>query len=250
MLTLNISKSVKGGVGKSLFTRGLCAYCEEKKIPHLSFEANQDTPDLAGFYPEILEHGRIFEFSRGDDIDAPNIVINAMVAQQVHSIVNMPAAGESSFEAWAKAFDVFTVMKENNIRMINWFVTSGDPDSIDSLKESIDIYGSDMQHVVVTNLKFMKPGQSLGDEILELLEKNKAPVIEMAAIPKRIQDFVLAKQLQYIEATTFTDPKFGLMDRGAIRGFLNKLFAAIDSTKIFDGATTTTASKPQPAQQK
>jgi hypothetical protein len=247
MLTINLNHSVKGGVGKSTWARILCAYCEARQVPHLAYEANRDTPDLAGFYPKIQEEGRIFKFSDSNSKnDAPNVVANTAIEQKIITIVNMPAAVSSTFDQWLDTFHVLDFLETNNARMVNWFVTNGDPDSLDPFLDLLSTYGSKIGHVLVRNLNFMEPSAVFDQKILDLAQQHGAKTINLPALPKRIQDAILGKQLQYNEAVHYTgDPNLGPLDRSAVKGFLNKCFAAIDSTGIFDGVAGT-AEKPQP----
>jgi hypothetical protein len=233
-ITINLANGIKGGVGKSVWARMLCAYFGTKGMPYLGYEANQDTPDLGGFYPDIIKGGRIFEFTKERYIDAPNLMVANLLDQRVHGVVNMPGAVSSAFDSWVSGFNVFDTLLEDNAELINWFVTTGDPDSIDPLQLSIERYGANMRHIIVRNENFPNALTPFPTQLTQLIETHKIPVINLPVIYLRAQNFALTNQMPYEDAIDCdVDASFGKLDRSALRGILNKCFASIDSTNIF-----------------
>jgi hypothetical protein len=245
-ITINLCHVVKGGVGKSVWTRMLCAYFNRREIRYLAYEANQDTPDLAGFYPEIIDEKRIFEFTSGAGFDAPNKMINDLIEvnvlpkeqvspkDMVHAIVNMPSARAAFFESWLDEFEVLVFLEKYGIEMINWFVTTGDPDVLEPLEASIKKHPL-MRHVIVRNEHFPQSLAQFPDSLAMLVEQQKIPVVNLPKIHDRTQQFVLKNQIPYEDADIFGsgDSGFGLIDQSALGGKMRKCFTAIDSTKIF-----------------
>lgn len=244
MITINLSHVVKGGVGKSVWSRMMCAYMIHKKFPYLAFEANIDTPDLAGFYPEIAEKNRVFEFGRGETVDVPNKMITELIGANsnpdipTHAVVNMPAAIATSFNEWVAHFGMFSFLAERNIQIINWYIVTGDPDSLQPLVDSIKLHGSQMPHVVIRNEKFPKSKLPFPKELDDLLAKHSIPTINLPLIHSRAQDYVLANQLPYEDAAILEDNAagYGALDQYAVKRILQQCYNAIDSTGIFSTA--------------
>jgi hypothetical protein len=239
MSTINLSYVGKGGAGKSVWSRMMCGYFSTKGIPYLAFEANQDSPDLAAFYDEIIKENRIFEFTRGLKKDAPNKMISDLIAANgkgvaTHAVVNMPAARSILFDEWVETFNVFDFLAQHNIQMVNWFVLTGDPDSIKSLRASIEQYNSKMRHVVVCNQHFVQGRELIPKDLNDVLKESKIPIINLPDIHNRAQTFVLTEQIPYELAAVYGDhPDCGVFDQHALQGILNKCFGSIDSTGIF-----------------
>lgn len=250
MITINLSHVVKGGVGKSVWARMMCAYLNHKKFPYLAFEANIDTPDLAGFYPEIAQNNRVFEFGRGETVDIPNQMIAELVGANsnpdtpTHAVINMPAAVAASFNEWVESFGVFSFLASQNIQIINWYIVTGDPDSLEPLIHSINLHGSEMPHVVVRNEKFPKSKLSFSPTLQELLTKNNIPTIHLPLIHSRTQNYVLDNQLPYEEAILDSaldqGAGYGAIDQHALKQILHKCYSSIDSTGIFSVAPSST----------
>jgi hypothetical protein len=231
----------KGGVGKSTTARAVADYVESEGINFILFEANPDTPDFAGFYPSRFADGNnIFEFSSSSDtIDAPNIIFEQLTAAPDGSVavVNMPSSVFLDFHAWVEGFGIFDYAKSKNISLVNMLVTSGDPESLQAIENCIQSHADGMKHFIIRNLKFIDPKNYpvFSPSLAALVDKYSIGIFDLPALPARIQDTLVQNQLSYTEARNLKDESIFLeLNKFAVRSFLNKCKAMLDSTGIFD----------------
>ena len=125
---------------------------------------------------------------------------------------------------------------------INWYIVTGDPDSLSPLIDSINLHGAGMHHVVIRNEKFPKSKLSFPRELQELLAEYDIPTINLPLIHSRAQDYVLANQLPYEDAALLDDNAAGYsaLDQHALKHILHKCYSSIDSTGIFQVAPSST----------
>ena len=237
-LTISLVGGSKGGVGKSFFCRGLYEYHLARKLPVAGFEGDIRTPDFAGIYTEIKTAGQIVHFSEDENqATEPNALINTAVRQKTNIVVNMPASVEPAFQTWLDATPVLEIAQQQQLRLINWFVCSGEYDSTEALKASLRQFGSAIPHVIVRNRKFAD--WSLFDtdaELRPLLQQHACQEIEFPRLNVRIAGTILKKRLTYTQALTYDDDTFSFAEQSSVQSFLNQLYSAIDTTGYFTHA--------------
>jgi hypothetical protein len=235
---ISFSGGSKGGVGKSFFCRALYEYHKARRLPVAGFEGNIRTPDFAGIYTEIKAAGNVVHFSEDENqAIEPNVLLNTAVRQQTNVVVNMAASVEPAFQVWLNATPVLKIAQQKQIRLLNWFVCSGEYDSNEALKASLKQFGAFIPHVVVKNRKF--PDWSLFDsdaELHQLVKQYGCKTINFPRLNVRIAGKVLQKRLTYTDALTYTDDEFDFTEQSAIESFLNETYAEIDSTGFFTHA--------------
>lgn len=238
--TISFSGGSKGGVGKSFFCRALYEYHKARRLPVVGFEANIRTPDFADIYTEIKAADNVIHFSEDENqATEPNILLNTAVRQQTNVVVNLPASIEPAFQVWLDTVPVLKIAQQKQIRLLNWFLCSGEYDSNEALKASLKQFGAMIPHVVVKNLKFRD--WSLFDEDAELHQLVKQYGCKTMVFPSlnvKIAGHVLKKRLTYTAALTYTDDKFDFTEQSAIESFLNDTYAELDRTGLFTHALT------------
>jgi hypothetical protein len=226
----------KGGVGKSTVCRALYEFHLARKIPVQGFEANRGTPDFGGFYPEIVEVGNIVDFTENEsDLQSLNRIVNASIRDRVNTVINMPANADKRFKIWLDAFNILELAESNKIKLIRWFVTTGEYDSVKLLGLSLKECSKSIQHIVVKNNKFKDWTFFEKDrEIQDLIAEYNCKVINFPGLNSAVTAVILKNRLSYTDACAYREPGyFEEAEQGAVRGFMNKAFAAFESTDLF-----------------
>jgi hypothetical protein len=234
-LTISFVGGSKGGVGKSFCCRGLYEYHLARRLPIVGFEADLRTPDFAGIYTEIKTAGHCVHFSEDENqATAPNALINTAIREKVHIVVNLPAAVEPGFQTWLEATPVLAIAQQKQIRLINWFVCSGEYDSTEALKASLRQFGDVLPHVVVRNRKFADWSLFEADQDLaQLIQQYRCPAIDLPRLNVRIAGTLLKQRLTYTQALTYEDDDFSFAEQSSVQTFLNNFYTAIDTTGYF-----------------
>ena len=233
--TINCSTGIKGGVGKSTFCRVFYQYHLDRTLPVVGIEGNPRNPDFSKFYPEIKEAGNVVKFtSDPDDIANVNLILNLANKERKNVVVNMPADCEEEFSLWLESFNVVEIAEKIGYKLVNWFVTTGEPDSVESLKLSLKKFGFEVLHVVVQNKKFRDWSYFESDkELKELLEYYNPEVISIPGLNGLVTGAILNQRLSYGAARDYSGDGFDIAERGAVESFLNQSYRGIESTRFF-----------------
>lgn len=232
MLSVMLSDGNKGGVGKSFFSRALYDYLVAVGQPTVGVEADMNSPDFAG----VVKDAECIEFSEDQEkIDDPNLLFDILTEDNSHAVVNLGAACHSAFKRWIDTFDVPTLLAQHDRRMIKFFVTSGEFDSLASLKLSMTDLGEQIPHVVVKNLKYSDwDYYDDNKEIQGLIKQHNCPVIELPKMPTRIASFLLQKRLSLAEAATYKGnrsigERFGIGEQACVSKFRRDFAAQMNN---------------------
>jgi hypothetical protein len=153
-------------------------------------------------------------------------------------VVNLPAAVEPAFQTWLEATPVLAIAQQKQIRLINWFVCSGEYDSTEALKASLRQFGEVLPHVVVRNRKFADWSLFEADQDLaQLIQQYRCPTIDLPRLNVRIAGTILKQRLTYTQALTYEDDDFSFAEQSSIQTFLNSFYTAIDTTGYFAHAS-------------
>jgi hypothetical protein len=231
-LYLHMIGGTKGGIGKSTFCRVLYQYCLDKTIPVAGFEGDTRTPDFAGFYKEIEESDNIVRFSEDEaQVLEPNALVNKILEDKVNVVVNLPASVDIALKLWLDSSHILSIAKDQNIQLVKWFIVTGEYDSTQSLRTSLNTFGQTIPHVVVKNQKYSDWSFFDQDkEIQALIAACNCKTITFPKLNVRLAGTILQNRLTYQAATQFKAKGFGLIEQQAIQGFLNEAYAAIEST--------------------
>lgn len=222
----------KGGVGKSFFARALFHYLQSKKIPIIGVEGDRTTPDFKTIVGGDI---KVIEFVEDDSrIDSPNLLFE-LLEEQKHSVVNLRGSCHGAFVKWIETYDILTVLRQCDARMIKFFVVSGEFDSLKSLQISLSKFGRTIPHVVVKNMKY--PDWDYYEEhteIQSLIKTLKCPVIELPKMPTRIASFQLQKRLSLAASLTYKGDKskgerFSMVERTTVSKFIKDFAAQVDT---------------------
>ena len=231
MLSVFFSDGNKGGVGKSFFSRALYDYLITIGQPTVGVEADMNSPDFSG----VVKDTECIEFSDDQEkIDDPNLLFDILTEDNSHAVVNLEAGCHNALKRWIDTFDAPTLLAQHDRRMVKFFVTSGEYDSLQSLKISLTELGDQVPHIVVKNRKYSDwDYYEENEEIQGLIKQYKCPVIELPKMPTRIASFLLQKRMSLAEATTYKGDRsmgerFGIGDQACVSKFRRDFAAQMD----------------------
>ena len=221
----------KGGVGKSFFCRTLYQCLLEKNIPVIGFEADIDSPDFKGIYQQDV---KMAQFSENEELGArANGIMNAAVGGQENAVVNLPATVHEAFKRWLSDYGILELANDNQIELVKWFVVTGEYDSLNSLKISLDTFGKQIPHVVVKNQKYTD--WIFFDEFQELqtlIQETDSKVIDLPKLPARVASTLLQERLSFELGKSYNGKSFGIVEQAAVKGYLRSAYAQFESTGL------------------
>lgn len=226
----------KGGVGKSFFCRTLYHVLKTSGLSIKGLEADINSPDFAGIYGAEIEP---IQFSEDEQkLDLPNAIFDIALEEKQNIVVNLPATVHEAFRRWVEAYNVISLLARNDCKLVKFFVTTGEFDSIQSLKVSLNQF-PEIQHVIVKNQKYSDwDFFETEKEVQQLIQKSNSPVIELPRLPVRIASFLLQKRMSFAAALEYrgdraAGERYGLPEREAVRSFLEKAAQHIFQSGVF-----------------
>lgn len=143
MKQLSITINGKGGVGKSLFTTHFLAYLEDRGIPAVAFDTDNENSTLRRFCPEAgfldvedkHDMDQIFE-----SLETNNLVV-----------VDARAASTDIFLTYFKELKIFEYLSAVNARLTLISPINHEADSIEQVRVLVEEIGGRANYVVVKN---------------------------------------------------------------------------------------------------
>ena len=143
----------KGGTGKSVVSAMLVDYCRSKQQTIQPIDGDMTNPTLSGAYPDAIE------MVVSDDRDMRSQLNTIFVSAQKEGktvIVDLPARSESALTAWFSEYNVLSLAEAQGIKFIKWWVTDGDPSTLDLFSKSVKGF-PEIRHIFVKNMGLTKP---------------------------------------------------------------------------------------------
>ena len=252
----------KGGTGKSFFARTVTQYYLDagNHNPHpkdeqgnalvpyafTAIDADRSNSTLLRHYPDYTHPLFFTEDASQEDI--ADYIFDGALDTDV--LVNMPSQVHRAFTTWLKKKEILRLARENNIRLINWFVSDGSIDSLNLFVESFEELGAHIPHVFVKNS--IQVNASWGpfeqnDRLQTLIAERQIPVIEIPDIsrPRNIEKYIDTNNLTFAQARQ--DKHFGLIAKNQIGIYLRQSYAAIESTGLLNPVLVSNLSAEVPA---
>ena len=218
----------KGGVGKSFLARSLYQWFLDHETPVIGVEADVNSPDFKGIYTDVM----LSQFSEDETLGArANSILNTAVESKKNIVVNLPATVHDAFKGWIHHYDIVNLAAENQIQLVKWFVVTGEFDSSKSLEVSLKTFGRLIPHVVVRNQKFTEwEFYNESKSLQALIQETNSQVIDLPKLPVRVASTLLKERLTFEAGRAYRAERFGVVEQGAVRGYLRSAFAAMEST--------------------
>lgn len=137
------------GVGKSVVAKALVDFCRTQEWQVVAVDADMYRQNSAKFCDNALPlplSQLDGEFERAD--------ILFELACRAIAIVNLPPRSKKELEYWLDVNSVLDAASERGIPVTHWFVSNGENESLERIREFVGKYGDKMTHVVVRNTFF------------------------------------------------------------------------------------------------
>jgi hypothetical protein len=230
MAAIHFIDGEKGGVGKSLFARVTVQYCIDKKLSYELIDADPTNPDVGAFYPENHKKA-VFSESERKEYEADEI-FNLALNKPV--IVNLPAQVYLAVKNWYERNDILDIAGKNNIKIYKWFVCSGGYDSVQLFIQSLEEFGSKIQHVLVRNLGLCDDWKHINNrnDLCTLLNTHKVAVIDLPKFSYRERDIIDANHFTFSEARDYKE--LGVLGKQRLHNFLKTAHEEIEKAQIWN----------------
>lgn len=211
----------KGGVGKSMWTRGFLQTCIDEKRRIVAVDADNSNPDLLRYYGEDGEHCQIQQLNifKDGSIDRFFDQIKRMMEPELDTynqlpppeslfLLELPPQSRQIFKKFIEQEFLETAANDYDIRVTMVVVISRVSDSV---KQLIDLYsfcGNKVDYIVVRNLFYGEESEfsrysnsSIVHEIKQELLKAGIPLfdITMPDLLEYAYDYLDEKSLTFSE---------------------------------------------------
>jgi hypothetical protein len=231
IVPIHFADGNKGGVGKSFLARTLYQYFIDHKQAALGVEADLNSPDFKGIYPDAV----LTQFSEDEVANAEaNNILNLAIDHRHPIVVNLPATVHTAFKLWSDTYGVPRIAENNQLSIVKWFVCTGEFDSLKSLCNSLKTFGTVFPHVVVKNLRFSEWDYfEHNAEVHALIQDFQCQVISLPKLPIRVTSSILENRLSFADALQFKGERFGVAEQSAVFNYLKAAYQAFESTGLF-----------------
>jgi hypothetical protein len=235
MPNIHLIDGEKGGIGKSMFCRVLAEYCQHQTIEFALIDTDRTNPDVGKVYSPKTAPGEQTFFSEKEENDAKvDIIFETALSKMV--LVNLPAQIFPVVTDWIERNELLTLGQECGVQLYKWFVCTGETDSVDLFLESLKHFENRLPHILVRNLGASGAKWETSATELELLErvisKYRILTIDLPKLPPLERDYIKKNHCSFAEASKHLK----LMSKQRISIFLNKAYAAIESTDLIGAA--------------
>ena len=222
----------KGGTGKSMVSAMLVDYCKFKQEKFQAIDGDITNPTLSGSYPDAID------MVVSDDRDMRSQLNTMFIAAQKDRktvIVDLPARSESSLGAWFTEYNVLALAETHQIEFIKWWVSDGDPSTLDLFVSSVPMF-PEIRHILVKNMGLSKPIHwtvlDLWPDIDQWHQAGTIEIIEFPWMDKRLISRMRSSQQTFGELAQAKEVD-DVLEQARIQGFLKQGFAALEQTQIF-----------------
>jgi hypothetical protein len=155
----------KGGVGKSMWTRGIVQAYIDKKTDFIAFDADNSNPDLLKYYGKHcrIQHLNIFKdgsidkfFDQMKKMIYPELdEYNQKLPSESLFLLELPPQSRQIFKKFITQMEFLEIAKSDyNMKVTMVVVISRVSDSVQQLIDLYSFCGSNVDYIVVKNLFF------------------------------------------------------------------------------------------------
>ncbi len=244
------------GISRALFCRSLIEYLQEStdwdltiidldpvcligktyashyyspKSEELSQKESICQDDLHLQIPLIKISAASEEIQQGD-------VILELALQGKNVIVNLPSRSFEAVNNWLYLADILDLSKQMGLPIWQWFNIDGNPDSIEIIKKSYQLYGDLINHVIVKNKVESRMGFSRWtlfnndkqlQSSLQASQKTYFVTMPTVAMANFCWDIIQEKQLTFTKAKHLQCRWITITNKQAIHTWLKVMFGAL-----------------------
>lgn len=235
MSIINLVDGEKGGVGKSMFSRCFAHYLECEGIEFVLVDADNNN-DVAKCYDGIQD----ISFKFADE----EIALSSTEAEKVDKIfdyalektvlVNLPANVHEQVAYWIRSNDLLTdtMIEETGVRIIKWFLCSGEHDSLQAFFTSLDLFEGKLPHIFVRNRGLHTNWADVEEEedYKKYKKKHDFTVIDFAGLRKAEQIYIQKGNSSL--SLLLEDKNLPILSKQRLTKFLKETSQAIKQTNV------------------
>jgi len=135
----------KGGVGKTVVARVLAQWFVDRSIPFAAVDGELSQGALIRYYRDFTQPVDLAAVESADQI------MDRALGAERRVLVDLPAQSARFLKAWMTGANVIEFAKEMGIGLCFWHVTDGGFGSVGEIERALQVFGSQLQHVVVKN---------------------------------------------------------------------------------------------------
>ena len=231
MGTLHFFGNDKGGVGKSLVAKTAAQYHLDRGIDFALFDADRSTPDVKEAYKNCGCRSVIFSESKEYENEPRPVYFEA---KKRTTLVNLPPHVGMALKGWFEKNDLFEIAEEEGVKLVYWFVCSGEPTSVRLLGEHLNYFQGKIDHVLVKNL--------IHGDSWKYLESDSFIQQQIAEYDVKVLDFpqfVGKNTLRKINEQRITfgeareEREFNPIERQRVKTFLKGVHQTFDELEVF-----------------
>lgn len=217
------------GVGKSVVAKALVDFCRSQQWQTVAVEA-----DLYGQDIKFCDNAIALPLS-GLDGEFERADILFELACRALTIVNLPPRSKKDLEYWLDVNSVLDAASERGISVAHWFVSNGENQSLERLRESITKYGNNMTHILLQNAYFCSFPDNYGNrENCWMEEALKLGTLRLVEFPKLYPvDMKRLEKLGMLFSHAIYELEFPVMTRSRYFRFVAAYTKAFYSTGLF-----------------
>jgi hypothetical protein len=230
---------VKGGTGKSLFTKVLIEFFRDSNIEIAVGECDRDSPDVAWSYESLVGQAvkEVF-FAYFSEDPTKRTKADPLFNHAAKNVVvaNLPAQSPQFAYSWLIGDGLHQLAKESGMTLVHFFVTNGSYASVSLFQNTLLDLGPHIPYLVLVRNQGLCDDWSVLDENREIkaaIAKYKVQVIDLPRAPHRENYFLDQHQLAFYQG--LKHPDLSIPERARLNQFLQRAFEQIRKVESYDG---------------
>lgn len=243
-MILHFGNGQKGGVGKTFFIKMLIEYYLYKTWTYKLYDLDAGSLDVGRVYaPDIYAKKKkgdktndeyFLQFTDNkynqDEVDE---IFESALAQNV--ICNFPSNIKHLFNPWITDNGLIDLAKENNTKIVNWFVSNGEHSSIDEFIKCVNKFKNceTFQHIFVKNYGLEENWDRIIQQhknLREILQADSIICFDLPAFSPTRYKIILDHNLTFAAAKD--SKELNIVARQAVKKLLDLSFERFDRAFI------------------
>ena len=243
----NIVTGQKGGVGKSTFSKLLVEFYIYKSWVYKLFDMDVSSLDVGKIYdPKTYKSKKKSSDENKDQNNEENFLqftankaykdevdILFETALKNNLICNLPSNIKHLFNPWMIENDLISLGRSENVKFVQWFVCSGESQSIAEFIETVDKFTNcdSFQHVFVKNYGLEENWTKVLENnktLKETLESDSIITFDLPELSPTRYKLILDNNLTFSDAKDSS--KLNIVARQGVKKFLDKAYENFEAT--------------------
>lgn len=223
MAHLHIIGGEKGGVGKSVVARLLAQYFIDHDTAFKVYDADLSHGAMLRYYADFSEQVDISRFDNADRI------VETIIESAETALLDLAAQSSRALYRWISETGLLEIADELGLKITLWHVMDDGKDAVKLLDELFELYGKQVDYVIVKNYGRGNDFKHLKHTALtEKIHSLDATTIDLPALHQPTMHKIDHISASFWAAANNTDtaagPTLGLLERQRVRIWLKKAY--------------------------